>query len=247
MKRALIISIGLNCALVLALGVFKGQKAPSSTLISSETQTQSSEAPASGGTKPFRWDDIESTDYRAYIRNLRGIGCPEQTIRDLIAAELDGLYAPRRRVLEEELKRGNMAERESISQKLEELQGQKSSLMAVLFGVSPSTEQQWSKDLAVVSASKVMPPEDPVPISMPLVFQDIPSTLEVSPEQQQAIESLRERFLESIGGVNQDPNDATYREHWQANQPGADEDLRGIIGINSYQDYQIAVRAKAEP
>lgn len=44
---------------------------------------------------PFLWSAIESADYRQYIANLRAVGCPEATIRDLIAADLGALYAPR--------------------------------------------------------------------------------------------------------------------------------------------------------
>src|SRR5262245_41874041 len=37
--------------------------------------------------RPIRWSDIESSEYRTYIANLRSIGCPEQTIRDIIVAD----------------------------------------------------------------------------------------------------------------------------------------------------------------
>src|SRR6516162_1933421 len=36
----------------------------------------------------FSWRDVESPDYPVYIANLRAIGCPEQTIRDLIIADV---------------------------------------------------------------------------------------------------------------------------------------------------------------
>ena len=44
----------------------------------------------------FSWRDIESPDYPVYIANLRAIGCPEQTIHDLIIADVNSLYARRR-------------------------------------------------------------------------------------------------------------------------------------------------------
>ena len=43
----------------------------------------------------FTWRKIESDDYRAYIANLRAIGCPEETIRDIIIADVGKLYARR--------------------------------------------------------------------------------------------------------------------------------------------------------
>lgn len=45
--------------------------------------------------RSVRWSDIESTNYFAYISNLRAFGCPEPTIRDLITAEIDQLFADR--------------------------------------------------------------------------------------------------------------------------------------------------------
>jgi len=44
----------------------------------------------------FSWQEIESPDYPTYIANLREIGCPEQTIRDIIIADVNALYARRR-------------------------------------------------------------------------------------------------------------------------------------------------------
>jgi hypothetical protein len=42
------------------------------------------------------WRDIESDDYTTYVQNLRAIGCPEQTIRDIIVADVNELFAHRR-------------------------------------------------------------------------------------------------------------------------------------------------------
>jgi hypothetical protein len=36
----------------------------------------------------FSWQELESQDYPTYIKNLREIGCPEQTIRDIIIADV---------------------------------------------------------------------------------------------------------------------------------------------------------------
>ena len=43
----------------------------------------------------FQWSQLESTDYKIYIGNLRRIGCPEDIIRDLIRAEINRLYEPK--------------------------------------------------------------------------------------------------------------------------------------------------------
>jgi hypothetical protein len=44
----------------------------------------------------FNWSQLESTDYRQYIANLRAIGCPEVTLKDIIMTDVMRLYAQRR-------------------------------------------------------------------------------------------------------------------------------------------------------
>src|SRR6266487_4022782 len=41
----------------------------------------------------FSWQEIETADYPTYIANLRDIACPEPTIRDIIIADINALYA----------------------------------------------------------------------------------------------------------------------------------------------------------
>lgn len=63
----------------------------------------SAEKPASNAeptvvyvTNRFHWSQVESADYREYIANLRGVGCPESTIKDIILTDVMRLYAARR-------------------------------------------------------------------------------------------------------------------------------------------------------
>ena len=58
-------------------------------------------APISGSglLASFSWRELESADYHQYIANLRSIGCPEQTIRDIIIADVNKIYAAREKSL----------------------------------------------------------------------------------------------------------------------------------------------------
>jgi hypothetical protein len=47
------------------------------------------------GPKAFDWRALKASDYRQYIANLRAAGCPEQTIRDILIANVDRDYRPR--------------------------------------------------------------------------------------------------------------------------------------------------------
>jgi hypothetical protein len=53
-------------------------------------------ATATVRSQPFHWSQVESSDYRKYIANLRAIGCPEETIKDFIMTDLMRHYARRR-------------------------------------------------------------------------------------------------------------------------------------------------------
>lgn len=61
---------------------------PSSKLAA---KARPSAAPGAGSTR-FHWSQLEAADYAAYLQNLRGVGCPEQTIRDIILADVRALY-----------------------------------------------------------------------------------------------------------------------------------------------------------
>src|SRR5262245_29491094 len=53
-------------------------------------------APPQEASKPkVQWSSIESSDYKQYIANLRAINCPEQTIQDIIIADVNKLYEPK--------------------------------------------------------------------------------------------------------------------------------------------------------
>ncbi len=49
--------------------------------------------------KQMTWETVEAPDYLEYIENLRSIGCPEETIRDIILADVNKLYKTKRREL----------------------------------------------------------------------------------------------------------------------------------------------------
>lgn len=47
--------------------------------------------------RAFTWREIESADYATYVQNLRELGMPEPTIRDIIVADVDQLFIKRKR------------------------------------------------------------------------------------------------------------------------------------------------------
>ena len=54
--------------------------------------------------KQMTWETVEASSYLDYIDNLRRIGCPEETIRDIILADVNKLYKAKRREVGEQKK-----------------------------------------------------------------------------------------------------------------------------------------------
>jgi hypothetical protein len=75
---------------------------------------------------------------------------------------------------------------------------------------------------------------------LPLVFQNVdPSALKLDRQQVQAINELRQNFVDAIGGPNQDPQDPAYSARWQGAQPENDNLMLGSLGIMAWETYQV--------
>jgi hypothetical protein len=97
-------------------------------------------APVSGVTNRFHWRQLESTNYDTFVANLRAVGCPEKTIRDIILAGVEKLFAARRRALEHQgtfWLAGNRQRKaqQTRDRKLEALERERETLIHRLLGV----------------------------------------------------------------------------------------------------------------
>jgi hypothetical protein len=114
-RTAIILSLGLNVALAAAAcRLTRRQLAPAPEML--VTKWITNHAPAAveaAGTNrppqeisaPFHWSMIESRDYPVFIANLRAIGCPEPTLRDIIHADVNELFVRKRRAAFESMER----------------------------------------------------------------------------------------------------------------------------------------------
>ena len=50
---------------------------------------------------PFHWRALESADYAVYAANLRAVGCPERTLRDILLPDIEKLYDERAKGIED--------------------------------------------------------------------------------------------------------------------------------------------------
>lgn len=261
MSTMLKTSLVLNLFLLTCLGALLTRKTPSSaeslplTSPAASVETQTVSIPVAPDPSPalapppalFRWSQVESSDYRVYIANLRSIGCPEQTIHDIIAADLHGLYAARLSELDRRRFASILSERLALEQQIKALQAEEATLLASLL-VAPSLEDKSPFPASEPDRPSRLVQHKPVEIAMPLVFQAADTTeLKLSQSQLQAMNNLRQSFVESVGGLNQDPNDPAYLASWQTNQPAADEQLRAILGLRGYQNFELSARLKSQP
>lgn len=97
MRWRLLLILSLAANLVLAVGLLHTRRASSSVSTAMAEETNAIVKTNVVVRRQFlSWSHVESPDYPTYIANLRSIGCPEQTIRDIIIADVNALYAKRR-------------------------------------------------------------------------------------------------------------------------------------------------------
>jgi hypothetical protein len=136
-------SIGLNLALAAALWSAWKRPAP----VGDRREMRLAPAPAGSNRTQvvvrrqfFTWAEVESPDYATYIKNLRDIGCPEATIRDIIVADVNQLFARRRSSetvtndLEWWKPEPNEAYLRAVAQKALELENERRELLTRLLG-----------------------------------------------------------------------------------------------------------------
>ncbi len=88
--------------------------------------------------------------------------------------------------------------------------------------------------------------EEDVPPTLPLALQ--PALQEIiatdaSPAEQQAVEAVRQQFLESLGD-NPSPEDPQYADTWVSAQVRADQELRQSLGNVRYNQMQLDILAR---
>jgi len=136
----------------------------------------------------FSWQEIESADYAAYVANLRLIGCPEQTIRDIIIADVNGLFARKRAIEvvspEQQWWRTSPDTNvvQAAAQKARELEDDRRALLTKLLGPN------WEAG-DIVSLPRP---------SRPGIVLDGPQLGELPAESKQAIQQINERSQERL-------------------------------------------------
>lgn len=155
-KTLAVVSLTLNVALIFWVAELRSPRSAGAAGAAAPAPAASpSHLPAAPGTASnqtgFHWRELESADYLAYIANLHRIGCPEQTLRDIILADVNKLFAPRYAALA-----GSAPElawwgkfdkkrpvRPELATQLRALNDEKKALLQRLLGNLTGTELAW--------------------------------------------------------------------------------------------------------
>lgn len=116
--------------------------------------------PASPAPPAFQWSQLDAPDFPAFIQNLRGIGCPEATIRDIVAGELSEIYAAKRLSAEQAIASAPELAREVLEQRLHSLESEEASVLASLTSASaPAVQASAEASMAVAGGPAEAEPQ----------------------------------------------------------------------------------------
>jgi hypothetical protein len=241
MKNALVVSVLINAVLLASILCLWHRLPPNEIALISASSNMGLDTHAGHGTadipkaelgqtrERFHWSQLESTDYRTYVVNLRSIGCPEQTIRDIIATDLHTVYAPQ---LAQLASAGKGAEYQS-------LRNAESTALLALLGPEPKAVRASSEEIlvrrnqteGVVSQSLVFEPADTKAAGL-------------TDEQSEIVDRLQQTFIQAVGS-QADASDPAYRERWLSAQRNSDDLLQGLLGGEFYLEYQLKASRRA--
>jgi hypothetical protein len=231
MKVILRISLVLNLILlgVLFVWLTSARKAnqPPAPVSPLETMAAPTVVPTVK-TEQWHWIQlVNPNDYHIFVNNLRSIGCPEPTLHDIVAGDANRAFAFKRHQL-----KLDGSGTGAWSYQAEDR------LVASLLG------KTYRADLAEAATRKgnMEPPVEA--IIYPLVFKTVDlDALGLDEEQKAAVVTMQQQFIEAIGGANQDTSDPAYLARWQVAQPEMDDTMRGMLGAEIFQKYQLAAQA----
>jgi hypothetical protein len=80
-------------------------------------------------------------------------------------------------------------------------------------------------------------PPAPKSAALPLIFQAVdPVAMNLNESQMQAVNNLRQQFINALGSTSQNPNDPSYQQAWQQAQSQIDAQSEIYLGYNPYME-----------
>jgi hypothetical protein len=127
---------------------------PKGTPGSARGEASQAESVASSEGRPASWNDFETDDLKELVRRLRVAGCPEETVQDIVLAEVNRRYAARTGQLWPdrfavrpfwETSKQDLGEQKKNRERMRQeraMREEKSALLVDLLGVDPEKERR---------------------------------------------------------------------------------------------------------
>jgi hypothetical protein len=170
--------------------------------------------------KQMTWETVEASSYLDYIDNLRRIGCPEKTIRDIILADVNKLYKTKRRAASGQKKFefwkanamfGMGMDKDNV-ETMRELNAERDELLKQL-GIESSFESE-----------------------MPLILNPLQQSLGFLPEQKQVAVMKELQGIQSRIAELSEDGSADIEMVWKA-QRETEESIKGMLSEDEYTGY----------
>jgi len=168
MKISVLIALSLAANLVLAAMLFRSSHDRAAAAADMAVETSSGKtgenssaaqnentAPTAGGK--ISWRDLQAAELKAFVARLRAVNCPEETIKDLVLAELNRRFSKQQRSLWSEQSNqdywkpyqhkfdpAEQKKNRDRSKQMQAMQKEKTALIVELFGVD--VEKQRMKE-----------------------------------------------------------------------------------------------------
>lgn len=253
-------SITGNVALIVLCGIL-GMPKPAANQESVPSAPVSAAAPPAAkvappvpqpaSSRPFHWSQVEADDYETYVANLKAIGCPEETIRNIVSSEIGAIYVERQRKEEAE------KQRPLLPSELQKVQEEQRTVLTQLF---PPGRRSGNP----ASSTADLPVRQPA-VVYPLVYQNLqpvsnsqsgrsagagraatgsPVGGKQNTASAETLDRIRSEFAKDFG-PRQNPADPDYLERWTRAQSLADLRLRGMMGVAYYNAYTLELARQA--
>ncbi len=268
----LMVSCGMNLVLAASLAlVWRANPEPAlnqppPTVVTAAKPTRPEGTVPAAKPSPFHWRQLDAVDFPTFVGNLRSIGCPEATIRDIVQGELHEIYTFKQQEVERELAAATPGSRPALQQRLQQLKTEEASVLTLALGsgaaatgaiaqTSPSsspasgTQAAAATGAAVKNSGATLTPvaflvgNDPTQPAATSSLSATPTDPRLNQAAAAVLGQVRQDFATSLQSAGSDPTSPVYRQRWLSAQRASDEQFSSMFGGDYFIQAQLeAVR-----
>jgi hypothetical protein len=246
MKPLLILSLVLNLGLVAAVGVILKNRSAATPAIAGapaasrvETKSAAPLVVTNTLTHTFDWRNVESDDYKKYIANLRAVGCPEDTIRDIIIADVNKMFEDRKKAL--------------VKKPVEKFKFWETGVKSMAKMMGGAMDEETVKQNQALAAEKRAIIKELLGIELDekpdlmAGFNPFESMLDFLPsgKQTQVMELMQSFQAKEMKAMGDGTPDADSMKNMQKAQKEMEDEIAKILSPSEFEDYQLRMSQTA--